>query len=329
MTYLHHLQGVDVGNRHLTDMAMASATDCIYNVQLRSLVKFINSPNPATGRLRHCHLSIDKVTVEHVTRQVVNLRILDLNGEPVCINGNQSVISRHDDPLPEYTLSLGDTPVADHTSDARGVFCHVTDFLKKELKMSDKAISEVITSSSSDCEAVYTGGIQGLQRLWKEKFNVAHLHFADRAHKIESMIGKIRKETDMKWLDDILSKLDKMISKICQSPKQHRNLRHAAILSDSLLKSMKRLVETRFIRYMVGSIDAVLTNAYILELMWQDQAAEGDNEIRGHLKNLVSPLFLADVLVSLHLLVKLPNLTYTHCGTTKPISTNSLKTLQK
>ena len=111
------------------------------------------------------------------------------------------------------------------------------------------------------------------------------------------MIGKIRKETDMKWLDDILSKLDKMISKICQSPKQHRNLRHAAILSDSLLKSMKRLVETRFIRYMVGSIDAVLTNAYILDLMWQDQAAEGDNEIRGHLKNLVSPLFLPTLLV--------------------------------
>ena len=297
MTYLHHLQEVDVGNRDLTDMAMASATDCIYNVQLRSLVKFINSPNPATGRLRHCHLSFDKVTVEHVTRQVVNLRILDLNGEPVCINGNQSVISRHDDPLPEYMLSLGDTPVADHTSDARGVFCHVTDFLKKELKMSDKAISEIITSSSSDCEAVYTGGIQGLQRLWKEKFNVAHLHFADRAHKIESMIGKIRTETDMKWLDDILLKLYKMISKICQSPKQHRNLRHAAILSDSLLKSMKKLVETRFIRYMVRSIDAVLTNAYILELMWQDQAAEGENEIRGHLKNLVSPLFLPTLLI--------------------------------
>ena len=70
MTYLHHLQGVDVGNRHLTDMAMASATDCIYNVQLRSLVRFINSPNPATSRLCHCHFSFDKVTVEHVTSQV-------------------------------------------------------------------------------------------------------------------------------------------------------------------------------------------------------------------------------------------------------------------
>ena len=31
--------------------------------------------------------------------------------------------------------------------------------------------------------------------------------------------------------------------------------------------------------------------------MWQDQAAEGDNEIRGHLKNLVSPLFLPTLLV--------------------------------
>ena len=35
MSYLHPLQGVEVGNRHLTDMAMASATDCIYDVQLR------------------------------------------------------------------------------------------------------------------------------------------------------------------------------------------------------------------------------------------------------------------------------------------------------
>ena len=89
------------------------------------------------------------------------------------------------------------------------------------------------------------------------------------------------------------------------------------------------LVESRFIRYMVGSIDAVLTNAYILQLVRQDQAAEGDNEIRGHLKNLVSPLFLPTLLVLVNSLVKLPNLIYTHCGTTKPISTNSLKTLQK
>ena len=103
-------------------MAMASATDCIYDVQLKSLVKFIHSPNPSTGRPRHCHLSFDKITVEHVTRQVVNLRLLDLNGEPVCANGNQSVISRHEDPVPEYTRSLGDAPVADYSSDARGVF---------------------------------------------------------------------------------------------------------------------------------------------------------------------------------------------------------------
>jgi hypothetical protein len=101
----------------------------------------------------------------------------------------------------------------------------------------------------------------------------------------------------MRWLDEILSQLDSMISKICQSPKQHRNLRHAATLADSLVKSMKRVVETRFICYLVGSVDAVLTNAYVLELLWQEQAAEGDNEIRGHLKNLVSPLFLSTLLI--------------------------------
>ena len=98
ITYLHHLQGVKVGNCHL----MASATDYIYDVQLRSLVKFINTPNPSFDHLQHCHLSFDKVMVEHFTCQVVNLRLLDLNGEHVCvngnqINGNQSVIARHED----------------------------------------------------------------------------------------------------------------------------------------------------------------------------------------------------------------------------------------
>jgi hypothetical protein len=108
-----------------------------------------------------------------------------------------------------------------------------------------------------------------------------------------------------------------MISKICQSPKQHRNLRHAATVSDSLVKSMKRL-ETRFMRYLVGSVDVVLTNAYVLELLWQEQAAEGHNEICDHLKNLVSPLFLSTLLllylptylVSPHSRVKLHGLIY-------------------
>ncbi len=293
-------------------MAMASATDCIYDVQLHSLVQVINSSNPSTGRLRHCHLSFDKVTVEHVTCQVVNLRILDLSGEPVCVNGNQSVISRHEDPLPDYTVSLGNVPVADHASDARGVFCHIYDFLQNKLKMSDETISQVV--SLSDCEAVYIGEIQGLQRIWKEKFNRAHLDFSDRVHKIESMIGKIRKESEMKWLDEILSQMDSMISKIFQSPKQHRNLRHVPTLSDSLVKSMKRLVETRFICFMVGLIDAVLTNAYVLELLWQGEAADGDNEVHGHLKKLVSPLFLPTLLI---LSVRLHNRIYIHCGMTK------------
>ena len=111
------------------------------------------------------------------------------------------------------------------------------------------------------------------------------------------MIGKIRKDAEIKWLDDILSKLDNIISKICQSPKQHKNLRYTATLSDYLVKSMKRLVETRLIRYLVGSIYAVLTNAYVLELLWQQQAADGDNEVRGHLKNLVDALFIPSLLI--------------------------------
>ena len=109
------------------------------------------------------------------------------------------------------------------------------------------------------------------------------------------MVGKIRKNAETKCLDDILSKLDTIISKICQSPKQHRNLRYTATLSDCLVKSMKRLVETWFVRYLVDFIDGLLTNANVLELLWQQQAADGDNEVCGHLKNLVDPLFITSL----------------------------------
>ena len=86
--------------------------------------------------------------------------------------------------------------------------------------------------------------------------------------------------------------------------------------------------------YLVGSVDVVLTNAYVLELLWQEQAAEGDNEIRGHLKNLVSPLFLSTLLLlylptylfSPHSRVKLHSLIYIHYGMTKPMWINVLET---
>ena len=121
-----------------------------------------------------------------------------------------------------------------------------------------------------------------------------------------------------------------MISKICLSPKQQRNIRYAASLSDSVVKSMKRLVETRFIRYLVGSIDALLANAYVLELMWQEQSTNGDVDIQGHLKNLVSPLFLPTLLILLMYLASLflpanyPSLTYIHFGMTRQTLTNFL-----
>ena len=51
------------------------------------------------------------------------------------------------------------------------------------------------------------------------------------------------------------------------------------------------LVETKFIHYLFGSIDALLAKTYVLELMWQEQFANGD---MGHLKNQVSPLFFAN-----------------------------------
>ena len=60
---------------------------------------------------------------------------------------------------------------------------------------------------------------------------------------------------------------------------------------------MKRLVEMRFICYLVGSMDAVLTNAYVLELLWLQQAADGDNDVCGHLKNLADPLFILSLLI--------------------------------
>lgn len=133
----------------------------------------------------------------------------------VSMEIRDSVISQHEDPLPAYTDSIGDTPVGDHSSG--GVFCHVVNFLKKDLKMSEETIGKIVTSLSSDCEADYTGEFQGMQRLWKLNCDFAHLHFSERAQKLELMVGKVRKLPSFKWLDDVFSKLDNEISKLFAS----------------------------------------------------------------------------------------------------------------
>lgn len=55
------------------------------------------------------------------------------------------------------------------------------------------------------------------------------------------------------------------------------NRRQATCLNDAVMKSMKRLNDTRLVHFMVGSIDAHLANACMLELMWQEQSPEEGN----------------------------------------------------
>ncbi len=76
---------------------------------------------------------------------------------------------------------------------------------------------------------------------------------------------------------------------------------------------MKRSVETRQLPDWF--------NAYVLELMWQEQSAESDMDVQGHLTNLVSLLFLPMLLIQAdvfsHSLVKQPSLIYIHSGMTR------------
>ena len=90
--------GCNTGNQHQTGRAAAQTVDIIYDTFRDEVTRHLKTPNPATGRPRHIHLSMNKFTEGGNQRQAVNLRALDSDGSPVVVHGTTGVIRHYDDP---------------------------------------------------------------------------------------------------------------------------------------------------------------------------------------------------------------------------------------
>ena len=266
--------GCNVGNQHHTGRAAAQTVDVIYDTFRDEVSRHLKTPNPATGRPRHIHLSMDKFTEGGNQRQAVNLRTLDSDGSPVVVHGTTGVIRNYDDPVPRYTATQTrkGTTRDRHEADGRGVACHVADCLTKDLKLTESDIKIQVTCSSSDCEAVYSGARNGFRRIWREMFNPGHVHLDDRDHRLETLLAKVRREGT--WMDGYLERLHQVIGLFQGSGLLKRQIRRAAAQLDEVSLSLQRLVETRFVEYLVVAVTKVLHNRAAMVTVLQDMLAQ-------------------------------------------------------
>ena len=291
--------GFDLGNQHQTGAAAAQAVDTIYETFTDEVARHLATPNPATGRRRHIHLSLDKFTEGRNQRQAVNLRVLDSDGCPVVVHGTTGVIRTYNDPVPEYTAQQMTRTTDTHQADGRGVTCHTANCLRDELHLTDENIGVQVTSSSTDCEAVYAGKLNGFRRIWQEKFNQGLIHLDDRDHRLETLLAKATKEDDAAWMEPYLDDLRQVIGLFLGSPLLRRHVHAAAAQLEEVAKSLQRLIETRFIEYLVTAVKKVLHNRAAMMNVLHDMIGRGNPPNGAHqaLRTLESADFMMNSLL--------------------------------
>lgn len=119
---------------------------------------------------------------------------------------------------------------------------------------------------------MYSGSKNGFRRIWREKFNAAHIHLDDRDHRLETLLSKVRGEGT--WLDDYLERLHQVISLFQTSGLLKRQLRRASAQLEEVSVSLQRLVETRFVEYLVLAVSKVLHNRAAMVNVLQDMLSQ-------------------------------------------------------
>ncbi|KAF0302266.1 Transient receptor potential cation channel trpm [Amphibalanus amphitrite] len=250
---------------------------------------------------------MDKVTVAGVTRQVVNMRLLDADASTVVVHGTTAVIRSYPDPVPLYTATLPprlrDSVTDCNETNGRGVLSHATDFLKNDMGLTLDEIGRMALSACSDCEAVYVGPDSGFGRIWKELHgNSGFMHLGDRPHRLESLLQRVKGHESCVWLDDFFCRLRKVITVFTASPKMTRQTARAAKDLDLMYVAFQRLIDTRFVAYSVEAIERLLTNRAVATAVLENSIASGsvDRDLAvSALSALQDPRFLLDALAVL------------------------------
>ena len=281
-------------DRNVHRKTAAAAVDTFFVVFMDFLCWYFKSPNTATGRHRHFHISADKVTVDRTSRQVINIRFVDADGSPVVTNLSVDVIRNR---ASETDTAEGVT----HESDAIGCLEHISDALASVLGLSPQLISTMCFSMGSDKEAVYSGLQSGVAARWRDKFNNnAFLHLLDRPHKVELLFDSVLRSSQFPWAKQFLEiDIDKIVGAIGRSSKLMRLARRI----DASFTALRRPVETRFVEYTVSSIGSIIKQfGQIAMTIENDERHDSDPAKLNALEALCNIEFIPTALVLVYLL---------------------------
>ena len=262
--------GFEVGNRNHDQKAAAAACDCMYDTVFNRLRSYFASTNPCTNQSRKFSTSADKGT-ELQQRQVINIHVFDADGRLISLHLTAHLVNEVD---------ISDSQAEESTAKAL-MHHHI-----EQLKLADLGIERIQTSwvnSCTDAEPCYV--LMG--KKIKKEINPGFFPTIDAAHSIESLFDDVEKESQ--WMSNTLSIIDNVHSRYSGSPKKKRKLRRSASVFKDVYVSLKRIVETRYIKFSVVAGDALLkmlrSVSFVLEDDWE---STNDDGAKGLLREIYS-----------------------------------------
>ena len=260
------LCGFETGNRHHNADAAASVVDTFYDFFRTRLGQHVASLNSVTGRPRQFFSSADKGT-ELNQRQVINMTLFDVDGKSINVHLSAHLINE---------IDLGEGEAEESTARAL-LEHHYKQFAMIGLQRDDAQI--VWVGKVTDKEACYV--LMG--KLAKDDCK-GFQSINDVAHGVESLFDDVEKE--IQWVDSTLSIIDVAHGRYAHSPKRKRKLRRTAAAFTQVYTTLKRIVETRYIKYSVVAGDALIKMFRILVAVCEDDwASTKDDAAQGLLRN--------------------------------------------
>lgn len=278
-----HLCDFEVGNRNMSHHAAAAACDTFYDYIFANVSKHFCSHSPSTNRARCFGITADKGT-EVNQRQVINIHSFDVDGKLVSIQLAAHIINE---------IDVSENCAEEST--AKALLAHIMNWLKK-LGLSEEEIFNAWTTVCTDKEACYL--LMGKLQL---QLNAGFVGISDASHGIESLFDDVEK--DLPWFGRVLAIIDRVHSRYSGSPKKKRKLRRTADIFDMMYVSLKRIVETRYIKFSVVAGDALLKMFKSLILVLEDDiSSTKDDGAIGLLSSLVTVTTVPELLTVLDVL---------------------------
>ena len=263
-----HLCNYELGHRHHNDHAVASACDTVYDFLIERLQHFLSSKNECTGRPRCFGITADKGT-EVNQRQVINIHVFDLDGKLLSIQLAAHLIN-------EISVAEGES----EESTAKALLAHIISRLMG-VGLTQQIINQSWISICTDKEACYLL----LAKLQTAVFP-GFVGIPDASHGMESLFEDVEKS--LPWFGHTLSVIDTVHGRFSGSPKKKRKLRRTADIFDMVYVGLKRIVETRYIKFSVVAGDSLLKMfKSIVAVLEDDIASTKDSSAIGVLGSLL------------------------------------------